>query len=164
MKLTAQATLSAVRRATFNMPFTIVFGLALGGLLVPIGSMLTDSATTYYDQAFPVVEMSGTLISYSNNEAVIAIGGSKLRECSYVRMQAYSRAADGNMMDAFIMRVDTPESGVTRPVGAFRVGTWRVWPLPQSKGVVVYISHLCGSRLVMTKIVDIPFLANDQPL
>lgn len=154
MKLTAQATLSAVRRATFNMPFTIVFGLALGGL----------ACATYYDQAFPVVEMSGTLISHSNNEAVIAIGGSKLRECSYVRMQAYSRAADGNMMDAFIMRVDTPESGVTRPVGAFRIGTWRVWPLPQSKGVVVYISHLCGSRLVMTKIVDIPFLAKDQPL
>lgn len=147
---------AAVKRATFGMPFTIVLGLSLGGLLVPFGGVVDEWLSQRYDRMFPVVEMTGTLISRGDNEAVIAIGGRKLRECSYVRIQAYSVGADGNMTDAFISRTDIPESGETKPPGNFQVGTWRVWPLPQSRGLVVYVNHLCGSRIVLTKIADIP--------
>lgn len=148
---------ATVKRATFNMPFTIVIGLSLGGLLVPLGTSLYDWLADRYDGAFPVVEMHGKLLSHGDNEAVIALGGRKLRDCSYIRIQAYSVGADGNMSDTFIARTDIPEHGGTRPIGEFQIGTWRVWPLPNSRGITVYINHLCGSRIVLTKVADIPF-------
>ena len=148
---------ATVKRATFNMPFTIVIGLSLGGLLVPLGTSLYDWQADRYDGAFPVVEMHGKLLSHGDNEAVIALGGRKLRDCSYIRIQAYSVGADGNMSDTFIARTDIPEHGGARPIGEFQIGTWRVWPLPNSRGITVYINHLCGSRIVLTKVADIPF-------
>lgn len=145
-----------VKRATFGMPFTIIFGLSLGGLLVPFGGAAFEWFSQQYDRMFPVVDMTGTLISQGDNEAVIAIGGRKLRECSYVRIQAYSVGADGNMTDTFISRTDIPESGATKPQGNFQIGTWRVWPLPNSRGITIYVSHLCSSRVVLTKIAELP--------
>lgn len=154
--IVSRRSFAAIKRITFGMPFTVIFGLALGGALVPLGSALISLLAEQYDRMFPVVEMHGTLLSFGDGEAVIALGGRKLRDCSYIRIQAYSLGLDGNMSDTFIARTDIPESGETKPTGNFQVGTWRVWPLPQSRGLVVYVSHLCGSRIVLTKIADIP--------
>jgi hypothetical protein len=137
------------------MPFTVLLGFALGGLLAPLGMSLLNEAYLVYDGMFPVIKTEGRLLSAGNNEAVIAIVGEKLRPCTYVRIQAYSVGRDNNLEDAFIARVDSPESGETRPIGTYTFGAWRVWPLPDSKGIVVYVNHLCGSRLVLTKIADI---------
>lgn len=145
-----------IKRWTFNMPFTILLGLAVGGAMVPIGGTVVDGTTTIYDRVFPVVEMNGTLISYAHEEAVIALAGRKLRDCDYVRVQAYSLGADGNMSDAFIVRIDAPESGITRPRGNFLIGAWRVWPLKQSRGIAIYLHHFCGSRFVLSKAAEIP--------
>lgn len=65
------------------------------------------------------------------------------------------------MTDTFIVRTDIPESRDTKPRGTFDVGTWRVWPLPDSKGIAVYLNHMCGSRLVITQIADIPLKPAD---
>lgn len=146
---------SFVKRFTFGMPFTIALGLALGGFLVPIGSLLSDLVAEQYDTTFPVVDMQGTLISSSDGEAVIAMSGRKNRDCTYVGIRAYSLGRDGNLSDAYITRVDLPAGGATRPTGSFIVGTWRVWPLPDSRGVTVYSTHLCGSRIVLTKMADV---------
>lgn len=152
-------TYQALKRITFGMPITIAIGLVMGGLLSPVVIATNDWLATQYDRVFPVVEMSGTLMSHSNGEAVIALGGRKNRECGYMRIQAYSQGSDGHMHDAFITRTDTPENGETKPVGVFQLGTWRVWPLPDSKGIAVYLNHMCGSRLVITQIADIPLKA-----
>jgi hypothetical protein len=124
--------------------------------LAPVGMAALDQLQDMYDSAFPVVDMKGKLISFSDDEAVVSIVGRKNRACNYVRIQAYSLDADGNMSDAFIARTDLPESGETKPRGSYTIGTWRIWPLPQSHGVVVYVNHLCGSRIVLTKIAEIP--------
>lgn len=146
----------AVKRVTFGMPFTIVFSVIVGVAAVPLAGVLVDGIYSQYDRIFPVVEASGALISQGNDEAVVAIGGSIRRNCIRLRLQAYALGTDGNMYDAFIVRTDMPEKPDTRPLGSFQVGTWRVWPLPNSRGLSIYVSHLCGSRIVLTKIVDLP--------
>lgn len=146
---------AALKRVTFNMPITIVVGIVLGALLVPVGTSFTDWLAKQYDKSFPVVVMSGILLSMSNNEAVIALQGRKLRECAYLRTRAYAMDGDGDMHDTYIARADMPETGETRPVGAFQIGVWRVWPLPNSRSVVIYTNHLCGSRIVVTRAADI---------
>ena len=141
-----------LRRIAFDMPLTIIFGLALGGLLVPFGNLIGDELSELYDDAFPVVEMSTTLVVAANGEAVIAMSGKKNRDCTYVGIRAYSLDRDGNMSDAHITRTDGITESGTRPVGSFIVGTWRIWPIPDSSGISVYANHLCGSRMVLTKI------------
>lgn len=150
-----QRAYGAVKRATFGMPFTIVLGLSLGAVLVPAGTYFADAIAAQYDETFPVVEIRGTLVSVADGEAVISMSGKKNRECTYIGIRAYSLGKDGNLSDAFIARTDTPINGNTRPVGSFVIGTWRVWPLPDSRGITVYANHLCGSRIVLTKIADV---------
>jgi hypothetical protein len=147
---------ASLKKFTFGMPFTVLLGFALGGLMAPLGVSLLNEAYLIYDNLYPVIKTEGKLLSVGAGEAVIAIVGEKLRPCTYVRIQAYAVGRDGNLEDAFIARIDAPESGETRPVGSYTLGAWRVWPLPNSKGIVVYANHLCGSRLVLTKIADIP--------
>jgi len=138
------------------MPFTILIGIVVGTLLAPVVILTANEVHGVYDRAYPIVEMQGKLISLANDEAVIALSGRKLRECSYVRIQAYSLSENGDLNDAFITRTDMPEDGESKPKGSFLFGSWRVWPLPNSHGIVVYANHLCGSRVVLTKIADIP--------
>lgn len=146
----------SLKRVTFGMPLTIATGIVLGGLLSPVAIATNDWLAAQYDRVFPVVEMNGQLLSLGDDEAVIALAGRKNRECTYTGIQAYSVGRDGNMTDTFIVRTDIPESRDTKPRGTFDVGTWRVWPLPDSRGIVVYINHLCGSRVVLTKVAHIP--------
>jgi len=146
---------ASLKRMTFNMPFTIIVGIAIGGLLVPVATSFTEWAAERYDSAFPVIAMTGTLLSIGDNEAVITLQGRKLRKCAYLRTHAYALDADGDMHDAYITRIDMPETGTTRPIGDFQSGMWRVWPLPNSRGIVVYMNHLCGARVVVTRGADI---------
>jgi hypothetical protein len=138
-----------------GMPLTIATGILFGAMLVPIGTAFADWLIERYDLAFPVVAMHGTLMSISDNEATITLQGRKLRKCGYIRLRAYAIDGDGDMHDTYIARVDVPETGETRPTGEFSSGMWRVWPLPNSRGIVVYANHLCGSRIVVTKVADI---------
>lgn len=147
--------LTALKRMTFNMPLTIIVGIGLGAMLVPIGASFAEWTAEQYDKAFPVVVMTGTLLSLSDNEAMISLQGRKLRKCAYIRTRAYAMDGDGDMHDTYIARADMPETGETRPVGAFQSGIWRVWPLPNSRSIVVYMNHLCGSRIVVTHGADI---------
>lgn len=149
------STYASIKRMTFNMPFTIIVGMGLGALLVPVGTSLTDWMADQYDRTFPVVVMTGALLSMSDNEAIVSLQGRKLRECAYIRTRAYAMDGDGDMHDTYIARVDMPETGETRPVGSFQSGVWRVWPLPNSRAIVIYMNHLCGSRLVVTRGADI---------
>jgi hypothetical protein len=156
LKVMIHSAYAHVKRATFGMPFTIILGLSLGAILVPAGTYFADAVAERYDAAFPVLEMTGNLVSASDGEAVISMAGTKNRDCTYIGIRAYSLDKDGNMSDVFIARTDNPTVGSTRPVGTFIIGSWRIWPLPDSKGVTVYASHLCGSRIVITKIAEVP--------
>ncbi len=151
----SHGTISSIKRLTFGMPLTIITGLTFGVMLVPIATFVVDWVEDRYDAAYPVVEMTGTLLSQQTGEAIIALDGRKIRDCIYLRTRAYAIDSTGHLNDTFIARVDMPETGETRPAGDFRGGMWRVWPLPNSRGIVVYTNHLCGSRVVVTKVANI---------
>jgi hypothetical protein len=145
-----------LQAVTFGMPFTIAVGLLIGLVVSPVTTLLSDALFNAYDRAFPVVSAQASLISSNHDEVVISLRGVKLRDCSYLRLQAYSTNAHGETTDAFIGRMDGPTNGETRPKGAFMAGEWKVWPVEGAVSVVVYVNHLCGHRVVLTKLADIP--------
>lgn len=138
-------------------PGSAVAGLLAGlVLLVPLAQSMSAQAMQAWDKMNPVVTMQGTLVSASSDEVVLSIAGTKNRDCSYVRVSAYTEWMDGSMRDAYIMRSDFPEKGDTKPRGKFQIGTWRIWPRAGGVRVLVYVHHQCGQRLVTTKIADVP--------
>ena len=137
-------------------PVTLVVSLVFALLvLVPASTGLWAEGLKAFDRAYPVVEMSGTLLRATDNEVVVSIAGRKLRDCQYLRITAYAVGSDGVMRDAYIERVDHPEKGETKPIGAYDIGAWRVWPTHGAAAVRVYVHHVCGSRLVTTLIADV---------
>jgi hypothetical protein len=140
-----------------RQPFTIVFAVILGLLVAPAAAIAWHSALSLYDRAFPVVDMSGEVLRVNTEEAVIRIKGKKLRACTYLRVQALMRDDRGDMIDVYIQRVDMAENSDTKPIGSYHLGNWRVWPRNGATGAVINVNHLCGDRLITTKIADVEF-------
>lgn len=137
-------------------PGAAVAGLLAGlVLLVPLAQSISAQATQTWDRFNPVVSMQGTLISASSEEIVLSIAGTKNRDCSYIRVSAYTEWSDGSLRDAYIMRTDMLEKGDTKPRGNYQIGTWRIWPRAGGVRALVYVHHQCGQRLVTTKIADV---------
>lgn len=139
-----------------QMRWTVLLAAFAGFFLAPVGQTWWRSVLYGYDDARPVVVMTGKLVSRNGDEVYIHMGGKKMRQCDYLRVQAYSRAMDGRLSDSYIRRVDIAERGDSKPIGAFDLGTWRIWPVGDAVGVVVYVQHDCDGRLVTTKIADVP--------
>lgn len=135
--------------------WTVLSAVLVGVLMAPLGQGWWAAALEYYDEIRPVVVMRGEMISGDATEMRLSISGQQLRQCTYLRVQAFGRDAAGRLADAYIRRDDMDERGETKPVGAFALGVWRVWPLDGAVGAVVYVQHDCNGRLVLTKIVDI---------
>lgn len=141
----------------FRYPGAAVAGLLAGlVLLVPMAQSVSQQALLTWDRLNPVVSMSGMLVQSSADEVVLSISGVKHRDCQYLRITAYTEWADGSMRDAYISRIDMPEKGETKPKGNFHIGSWRVWPRAGGVRVLAYVHHLCGSRMVTTKVADVP--------
>ena len=142
-------------RVLAHQPFTVVFAVLTGLLAAPLLSIATTSMLGLYDAAFPVATMRGEFIKADQSEVVIRISGIKHRACTYLRLQALVRDASGNYSDAHIHRIDITESGGTKAPGSYYLGEWRIWPRGQAVAVVVNSNHLCGTRLVVTKIAEV---------
>lgn len=138
-----------------SMRWTVLFGLVLGALLSPVWQTAWSSALERYDAQFPIVTMTGRL-SHQDAESVwITIQGHKLRMCTYVRMQGYTRDRIGMLSDVYTRREDVPERGETKPIGSYSIGTWRMWPKGEAAAVLMYVLHDCDGRVVLTKIAEV---------
>lgn len=140
-------------KAAAAMPFTVMIAAVVGYSVAPGGG--ADQLYSIYDDLFPVVEMTGHLVSQEEGAAVVTASGEKKRSCQYITLHAYARRADV-LYDINAERVDKPADGHTKPVGKASIGHWRVWPLYGSDAVVLAVKHSCGGRLVVSKIADIP--------
>lgn len=125
----------------------------IGALISPTWTIATNIVTRIYDSAFPVVTMSGKVTNRMDNFVDVQVGGEKHRPCKYVSLQAFTRL-NGVLRDSNIKRVDIPSAGDTKPLGIFNIGVWRVWPIDGGHDVVLYVSHDCDGRIVVTKITD----------
>lgn len=128
-------------------------GALLGGAVVPA----VQSALEVFDTANPVIVAQATLLPSGADEVLIHLVGEKRRECQYVGLQAYTRRRGAAILsDAYIRRVDSPETGATRPTGTFAsLGTWRIFPRADAGVVLVYMQHACSGRLVVAKVAEL---------
>ena len=142
--------------AVVRYPVSFIFGGAMFVLLMlPLSQSIYLTAARMFDDRFPVVEMSGALISATDGEVILSIGGTKNRDCEYLRLQAYTVNANGTLGDASVSRIDRFERGDTKPKGRYSIGSWRIWPRGDAVRVIVYANHLCGARVVQTKIAEV---------
>ena len=133
----------------------ITLGVLAGLFIAPAVVLSWHGLQTMYDRAFPVVEMVGQVEHADRQEIVISIIGDKNRTCEYVRVQAFVRDPTGQLRDAYMERIDRRPTNATKLPGTYYAGTWRIWPRGDAVGAVVDIHHLCGDRLVVTRIADV---------
>lgn len=143
-------------RQIIETPWTVALGAAVGLFLAPVGQSAWDATRAYYDEMRPVVVMSIRLVDVSAGEVRVRIVGEKRRACDYLRMQAYTRGADGSLADAYARREDRKERGDTKPIGAYDIGVWSIWPASGAVAVLMAVQHDCGGRIVLTKIGEVP--------
>jgi len=138
----------------WTIGLSILAGLFLSGGFTYLGALGLD----LYDAANPVLELNGTIKSLDNDSIVVHAEGEKVRNCQYIRLQAYTLHADGRLHDAQIERVDQHEDHDHKVKGAFDFGTWRIWPKGDAVGLQVFSQHLCSNRMVMSKIFDMKLI------
>lgn len=138
----------------YELRWSILFAACIGMLMAPAGQSWWRSAATAYDEARPVLQMTATVTEVTEDTAVLAITGEKLRNCRYIRMQAFTRTPDGVLTDIGLMRIDQDELARSKPLGMHNFGKWKVWPIKGSRKLVIYSQHDCHDRLVTTKVID----------
>lgn len=146
--------MSAIANLT-RQPFTMIFAVILGLLLAPMVSFGWDATIQLYDRAFPPVSMKGEVLRADQYEAVVRIRGQKLRKCTYLRLQALTQDRNGELLDAYIQRIDMVENGDTKAPGNYFFGDWRIFPRSNAVAVIVDANHLCGDRIVVTRVVEV---------
>lgn len=140
------------------MPIAACIGVLTGVLIPYTVPMAVGVITAAYDSAFPVLEMSGTVVRSGPDYVDLHIVGRKYRgaECRYVRVYAYTVRADGFRVDAHATRIDRDEMGTTRSGGVWDIGIWRVRPVDSlAVRAEVWVQHSCLGRDVMTRIADV---------
>lgn len=136
----------------WSRPWAALAGIAVGVLIAPGGGM--DWAYALYDKVRPVVRMSGRIVERDAGVVVIAIDGAKLRACEYLAIRAYADVG-WRLLDVNATRVDRPEDRHTKPIGVFDLGRWRVWPTDEASAVLMYSTHSCDGRLVVSKLAEV---------
>lgn len=144
-------------------PVTVIVGIIAGLFMAPAGQTAWRAALAYYDQARPVVAMSARLVSFEDGTARVAMSGEKIRPCTYLRMQAYTRSSDGALSDAYTRRDDRRERGDSKLPGTYDIGTWSVWPASGAVAVIMVVQHDCDGRIVQSKIADVALPGSATP-
>ena len=127
--------------------------LLVGVALWPVTQLVSPFTWAMYDRAYPIVDMDGDIVGRGVDYADVHIYGKKNRQCKYLKIQSYIRIGNG-LKDVTGTRIDTPETGGTKPIGSFDIGVWRVSPIAGGSDVVMFVQHDCDGRTVLTKIAD----------
>lgn len=135
---------------------TMLVGAISGLALIPVGDWAAHVARDAYDAAHPVVVAQGVVVGRDGESVTIAVVGEKLRNCQYIAVAAYTTGDDGLLRSAYVMRVDQPSTGATRPIGKQSFGEWRIWPTDKTKRVEIWLSHQCDGRIIRSKVADMP--------
>lgn len=128
---------------------SMAIGVLAGLVLVPMTDLSVTALREWHDRRNPVIVVtSASVIERTEDSITIALVGEKKRECWYVGVSAFSFLPNLPQRDAYIMRIDMPASGATRPLGLQDMGTWRIWPTTGARRIETWITHQCEGRLV----------------
>lgn len=140
----------------FRYPSAVAFGAMVGLVLALFWPLLVDQAERVTDHWLPVVRGSAAQVHKTDDSVTVRLTLTKLRDCKYLQVQAYSRMANGTLRDASAARRDRPEVGVTRPVGqSFDAGLWELWPIDGAVAALLYAQHDCDGRLVSSLLAEV---------
>ena len=149
------AVLDAVYRPLWvikKWPFSVLMGAVIGLLSVPILSLGDNAFFAIYDAVRPVVTGKGSVEKIGEDEVTIKLSGVKHRACERMAQNAYMAAPDGSLTTVNLERLSQGPYGVTRPLGPFDAGLWRVKPLLGYNVLEVYMQYNCGGRFVINKL------------
>ena len=135
---------------------SISLGVLFGLIAVPLGMLFYESLQDLYERAFPVVVGVGVLEVQTKEELVVHLTANKRRDCKFMRVNAYGIDLAGQLELLNLVRVDGPPAGATHPVGNLDLGHWKIWPTSDAVRVMVNVQHLCGSRIVVTTLSNLP--------
>jgi len=141
--------ITLIKDVRWSMIIIVFLLFVLAHLVTP---MLTEILNDRAANA-PVVKMGGILTARNDDMVTIALIGEKLRECEFVKMNAFT-VINGEMHDSNLIGPDSPVRG-TRPVGIYNLGEWRVWPTNGAEKVMIFVHHSCNGKTVFTKIADV---------
>lgn len=130
-------------RVTLTVLAGLLTALLIAVFVPPIVSEVLRDREAAFNRANPPVKMSGLLVGQAEDRAYVWITGAKVRDCKYLRIVAYSVAADGTRRDAFISRITAPETGDSKHPGTYDIGVWAITPIQNAERVQVETRHLC---------------------
>jgi len=144
------------RRAWGTILLSAFVGLFVGAVIGLSNDSIEAAVLDLYDRLFPVVTLEPPIItSLTDDEVVLLIGGEKHRYCEYRKpMQAAGKSIAGTPIELSADRIDKEESGVTRPLGRFPAGLWRV-TRKGAASVQLYSTHVCNGRVISTLYADV---------
>lgn len=142
----------------WRMPWATLIGVAIGVGAVLMTPTVLGPLRDLYDDLFPVLRMSGTLVERDGDAVLIHIRGEKIRgdECRLLSVYGYAVMPDGRLTDATATRVDAPQQNRVRDRDHYDIGIWRVHPvLPGAVRAKVITQHDCVGRVVLSTIADV---------
>lgn len=135
--------------------------ILVGFALLPIAQReyeaWADARQAAQQQARPVVAMHGRFVQRDDHSVWVHISGTKLRQCRYLGLTAYSIDGQGVRRDANIERADGIQiRGDTKEPGDYDLGVWRIWPVQDSAvRAMVSVEHDCMGVTVRSVIAEV---------
>ena len=140
------------------VPFTVAVALLVGMMLPAVLPHVGGFFANLYDDTFPVLVMSGSVVASDGDSVTVRISGEKLRgdECKFLSITGVTLDASGVKTQANITRIDVPQNGNTKDRGKWDIGLWKIQPVTDAAvSVQAYTNHSCLGRIINTKIVDV---------
>jgi hypothetical protein len=141
----------------WRMPWSTAFGVMIGVLAVLSTPTVIGPLRDVYDASFPVLRMTGTVVSRDGDSVTLHIKGEKLRgeECRLLAVYGYGIDRQGRLSDANASRTDAAVENRVRDRGVYDIGLWRVRPIgPDAVAVRVVTQHDCIGRVVLSTIAE----------
>ena len=136
-----------------NAVSLVAIGVVIGLVIAALAPLATEVFWDRYDQWNPVIEANAQVTEITPEGVTVHLTGVKHRQCLYVGLSALNPAHNGDIPPrVFIQRVDTPETGETRPLGPLDMGLWRLWPTQGVRHIEIYAQHVCSGRIVVTPV------------
>lgn len=104
----------------------ILFGFALLPVVLVEYEAWADARRQLQQQSQPVITTTVKLLQRDAGSALIEVDGVKHRPCQYVGIAALTFDTTARSDTTVAQRVDRDLIGITRPVGRFYAGQWRV--------------------------------------
>jgi hypothetical protein len=141
----------------WRMPWSTAFGAIAGIVIVLTMPSVIGPLREWYDASFPVLKMSGDVISRDSDSVSLHIKGEKLRgeECRLLAVYGYAIDKEGRLSDANATRMDVAVEGRIRDKGLYDIGIWKIRPVRKDAVAVrVVTQHDCIGRIVLSTIAE----------